>query len=160
VLIVPYSGIDKVTNFGRDWGIMKLRFTVPFGTDTEKGRKIFKKIGQEMMDNPELAPGFIEPFKGQGVAEFTDYGIVVRGKFMHKPGAQFGIRKQIFKRVQEEFAANGIEFARREVKVSVSGADGHLTDTQLQQVSAAAAETVAQQDRDAAAAAAKTGAKA
>jgi small-conductance mechanosensitive channel len=160
VLIIPYSGIDKVTNFGRDWGIMKLRFTVPFGTDTEKVRKIFKKIGQEMMENPELAPGFIEPFKGQGVAEFTDYGIVVRGKFMHKPGAQFGIRKQIFKRVQEEFAANGIEFARREVKVSVSGADGaHLSDTQLQQVSAAAAETVAQQDRDAAAAAAKAGAK-
>ncbi len=105
VLIIPYSDIDKVTNFGRDWGIMKLRFTVPFGTDTEKVRKIFKKIGQEMMENPELAPGFIEPFKGQGVAEFTDYGIVVRGKFMHKPGAQFGIRKQIFKRVQEEFAA-------------------------------------------------------
>ena len=152
MLIIPYSGIDKVTNFGRDWGIMKLKFTVPFGTDIEKIRKIFKKIGQEMMENPELAPGFIEPFKSQGVGEFNDYGIVVRGKFMHKPGAQFGIRKQIFKRVQEEFAANGIEFARREVKVSVSGTDGHLTDEHVKLTSGAAAESIAQQDREAAAA--------
>ncbi len=154
VLIIPYSGIDKVTNFGRDWGIMKLKFTVPFDTDLEKVRKIFKKIGQEMMEMPDLAPGFIEPFKSQGVGEFNDYGVVVRGKFMHKPGAQFGIRKHIFKRVQEEFAANGIEFARREVKVRVSGPDGHLTEDQLSQAGGAAVELVEQQERMAAATAA------
>ena len=45
VLIIPYSNIKTVTNFGRDWGIMKLKFTVPFDTDIEKVRKIFKKIG-------------------------------------------------------------------------------------------------------------------
>lgn len=155
VLCIPYSNINQVTNFGRDWGIMKLRFTVPFGTDTEKVRKIFKRIGEEMMQMPDLAPGFIEPFKGQGVAEFTDYGIVVRGKFMHKPGTQFGIRKYIFKRVQEEFEKNGIEFARREVNVNIVGQHDNLTEEQKHQVAAAAAETVNQQQRDAAAAAAK-----
>lgn len=155
VLCIPYSNINQVTNFGRDWGIMKLRFTVPFGTDTEKVRKIFKRIGEEMMQMPDLAPGFIEPFKGQGVAEFTDYGIVVRGKFMHKPGTQFGIRKYIFKRVQEEFEKNGIEFARREVKVNIVGPHDNLTEDQKHQIAGAAAETVAQQQRDAAALAAK-----
>ncbi len=159
VLIIPYSNIRTVTNFGRDWGIMKLKFTVPFDTDLEKVRKIFKKIGQEMMDNPALAPGFIEPFKSQGVGEFNEYGIVVRGKFVHKPGTQFGIRKEIFKRVQEEFAANGIQFARREVRVSVSGSDGHLTEEETTAAAAAAAETIAQQERDAAAKAKAAGQK-
>ncbi|WP_340110372.1 mechanosensitive ion channel family protein [Pikeienuella sp. HZG-20] len=146
VLIIPYSNIKSVTNFSRDWGIMKLRFTVPFDTDLDKVRKIFKRIGQEMMQIPELAPGFIEPFKSQGAAEFSDYGIVVRGKFMHKPRAQFAIRKHIFKRVQEEFAANGIEFARREVKVKVSGQTEHLTDDELNEVAGAAAEVAKPQD--------------
>jgi small-conductance mechanosensitive channel len=154
VLIVPYSNIKTVTNFGRDWGIMKLKFTVPFDTDVEKVRKIFKKIGQEMMENPELAPGFIEPFKSQGVGEFNEYGIVVRGKFMHKPGAQFGIRKYIFKRVPEEFAANGIHFARREVRVSVTGTGTEgMTEEQVHQVGGAAAEAVAAEERAKAAAA-------
>jgi moderate conductance mechanosensitive channel len=138
MLCVPYSGIDKVTNFGRDWGIMKLRFTVPFDTDVEKVRKIFKKIGQDMMAMPELAAGFIEPFKGQGVGEFNDVGIVVRSKFTHKPGAQFAIRREIFNRVQAEFAAAGIQFARREVHVNVSG---DPSDPRVQAAATGAAAT-------------------
>lgn len=151
VLIIPYSEIKSVTNFGRDWGIMKLRFTVPFDTDVEQVRKIFKKIGQEMLQDPELGPGFIEPFKSQGVAEFNDYGIVVRGKFTHKPGKQFGIRKRAFTRIKEEFDQAGIQFARREVKVNLGDSRENLTEAQLKQVAAAASESAAQVDREKAA---------
>lgn len=121
---VPYSSISSITNFGREWGIMKLRFTVPFGTDVEKVRKIFKRIGQEMMANPELAPGFLEPFKSQGVREINETGIVIAGKFTFRPGAQFLIRREVFKRVQEEFDKAGITFARQEVRVAVVGQQG------------------------------------
>jgi moderate conductance mechanosensitive channel len=136
---IPYSEMKRVTNFGRDWGIMKLKFTVPFDTDPEKVRKIFKKIGQEMLDNPELADGFIEPFKSQGVKDFNDTGMVVRGKFKFRPGTQFPIRKEIYRRVQQEFAAQGIEFARKEVRVTVNGVTT-LTPEQTAGVAAAAAE--------------------
>jgi small-conductance mechanosensitive channel len=51
---IPYGEIPKVTNFSRDWVIMKLRFTVPFGSDPEKIRKIFKKIGQDMLEHPRI----------------------------------------------------------------------------------------------------------
>ncbi len=152
VLIVPYSEIKTVTNFGRDWGIMKLRFTVPFDTDVEKVRKIFKRIGQELLADPELGPGFIEPFKSQGVYEYNDHGIVLRGKFTHKPGAQFMIRKKVYTRIKEEFEKAGIEFARREVKVDFGGTDhSRLTKDQELVVKAAAAEHVNEVDRQAAA---------
>ena len=49
---IPYGEIPKVTNFSRDWVIMKLRFTVPFGSDPEKIRKIFKKIGKKCWRYP------------------------------------------------------------------------------------------------------------
>ena len=49
---VPYGSIEKVTNFSRDWVIMKLIFTVPFDTDPNKVKKIFKKIGAEMLEDP------------------------------------------------------------------------------------------------------------
>ncbi len=150
VLIIPYSEIKTVTNFSRDWGIMKLRFTVPFDTDVEQVRKIFKKIGQEMMEDPLLAPGFIEPFKSQGVYEFNDHGIVVRGKFTHKPGAQFEIRKRAFTRIKQEFDKAGIQFARREVIVNLGENREKLTEDQARKIGAAAAENIAQADRDAA----------
>lgn len=122
---IPYGSIEKVTNFSRDWVIMKLMFTVPFETDPNKVKKIFKKIGAEMLEDPLFKDDFLEPFKSQGVFQFDDVGIVMRGKFMAKPGTQFTIRKEIYNRVRNEFKENGIEFARREVRVDIPGMDDH-----------------------------------
>ena len=142
VHIVPYGSISKLTNMSRDWVIMKLKFTVPFDTDLEKVRKIFKKIGQQIAEVPEYAEDLISPFKSQGAADVTDVGIVVRGKFTTKPGGQWGIRKEIYSRVQKAFEENGIEFARKEVWVQMPDQDDDkpLTDVQKQAISAAASQ--------------------
>ena len=111
---IPYGEIPKITNYSRDWVIMKLRFTVPFDTDPNRVKKIFKKIGNDMLVHPDLGEDFLQPFKSQGVLEIDDVGMVIRGKFMAKPGKQFMIRKEIFNRVSAAFAENNIDFARRE----------------------------------------------
>lgn len=137
---VPYGEIPKVTNFSRDWVIMKLMFTVPFDTDPNKVKKIFKKIGAEMMEDPIHKDGFLEPFKSQGVFQFDDVGMVMRGKFMAKPGTQFTIRKEIYNRVKAEFDAAGIPFARREVRVAIPGLEnaGKLSDEDKAEIAATA----------------------
>ncbi|MGI9402005.1 MAG: mechanosensitive ion channel family protein [Rhizobiaceae bacterium] len=144
VHIIPYGEIAKLTNNSRDYVIMKLRFTVPFDTDIEKVRKLFKKIGQQMMEDPELAKDFIQPFKSQGVADVDDVGIVVRGKFMTKPGAQWIIRKEVYARVQKAFEENGIQFARKEVRVHIPDFDDDdLTKEQKQEIAKAAGTAAA-----------------
>ncbi|MEM6422035.1 MAG: mechanosensitive ion channel domain-containing protein, partial [Pseudomonadota bacterium] len=118
---IPFGEIPKLTNYSRDWVIMKLRFTVPFDTDLQKVKKLFKKIGQEMAAEPAYAEDFLQPFKSQGVLEVDDVGLVLRGKFMAKPGRQWVLRKEIFARVQRVFEENDIQFARREVRVRIDG---------------------------------------
>ncbi|SDD78889.1 mechanosensitive ion channel family protein [Ruegeria marina] len=144
---IPYGEIAKLTNYSRDWVIMKLKFTVPFDTDPNKVKKIFKKIGTEMMEDPVHKEGFLQPFKSQGVFDFDDVGMIIRGKFMAKPGKQFTLRKEIFNKVKNEFKANGIEFARREVRVAIPGLDeaDHLTPDQKSAVAAAAAQAANEQ---------------
>ncbi|MCB1365180.1 MAG: mechanosensitive ion channel [Rhodobacteraceae bacterium] len=146
---IPYGEISKLTNYSRDWVIMKLKFTVPFDTDPNKVKKIFKKIGAEMMEDPAHKDGFLQPFKSQGVFDFDDVGMIIRGKFMAKPGTQFTIRKEIYNRVKAEFAAAGIEFARREVRVAIPGLEDaeHLSEEQKAAVSGAAAGVVQQQSQ-------------
>jgi len=138
VHIVPYGQIPKLTNLSRDWVIMKLKFTVPFDTDVEKVRKLFKKIGQEIMEMEEFKGDLLAPFKGQGVADVDDVGIVVRGKFTTKPGKQFGVRKEIYKRVQRAFEENDIQFARKEVRVQLPE-NTNLDDKQKEALASAAA---------------------
>lgn len=140
--IVPYGEIPKLTNLSRDWVIMKLQFTVPFDTDVEKVRKLFKKIGQEIMEMDEFKDDILAPFKGQGVTGVDDVGILVRGKFTTKPGKQFGVRKEIYKRVQQAFEENGIQFARKEVRVNIPES-ANLDDKQKETVAAAAAAAAA-----------------
>lgn len=135
---IPYGELKRVTNNSRDWVIVKMKFTVPFDADINKIRKIFKQIGADIMQAP-YADDIIQTFKSQGVGAVDDVGIMVRGKFMSKPGKQWVIRKDIYARVQAAFAAAGIEFARREVRVSVSGKAFHDLDESEREAVAEAA---------------------
>ena len=119
VYTVPFGEIRQVNNLSRDWVIMKLPILLPFGTDPERVRKIVKKLGQELLDDPELGPMFIEPLKSQGVLAIDDRGMMFRVKFMTHPGDQFMVRRTVYSKLQEVFAAEGINFAGREVQVTV-----------------------------------------
>ena len=142
VHIIPYGSMSQLTNNSRDWVTMKLKFTIPFDTDLEKVRKIFKKIGQELAEVPEHAAVLINPFKSQGAADVTDVGIVIRGKFTTVPGGQWQIRKEVYARVQKAFEENGIEFARKEVRVKLPDNvdSGNLSEDQKKTIAAAASQ--------------------
>ena len=72
-------------------------------------RKLFKKIGQDIAADPELAPDLIETFKSQGIADVEDGTLVIRGKFVAKPGKQSMIRRAVLKAVHQAFRENGIQ---------------------------------------------------
>ncbi|MEZ5905657.1 MAG: hypothetical protein R3C69_11350 [Geminicoccaceae bacterium] len=49
-----------------------------------------------MYADPLYAQDFMQPFQSHGVYEVDDVGIVIRGKFMARPGRQFVLRKEIY----------------------------------------------------------------
>ena len=147
---IPYGEIPKLTNYSRDWVIMKLKFTVPFDTDPNKVKKMFKQIGKDMMAVPEFAADLLQPFKSQGVFDFDDVGMIIRGKFMAKPGRQFVLRKEIYNRVKAAFEENGIDFARREVRVAIPGLENadRLTEDDKAAIAAAATQAAQSEEGD------------
>jgi small-conductance mechanosensitive channel len=48
-----------------------------------------------------------------------DSAMVVRAKFMSKPGNQFVIRREAYQRIKQAFDEAGIKFAHRQVTVFV-----------------------------------------
>ena len=116
---VPFGEVKTLTNYSRDWAIMKLKICVPFDTDVDRVRKIIKKTGLELAENEEIKDDFLQPFKSQGVTEVSDYGFIISTKFMSKPGKQFVIRRYAFAAIQKAFEENGIEFAMPRVEVSM-----------------------------------------
>jgi small-conductance mechanosensitive channel len=121
---IPFGVIRRVTNYSRDWAIMKLELRVPFDADLEEVRKIVKQVGKEMMADPEYGQHFIQPLKSQGVHRMDDSSFIVRVKFMARPGEQFVLRREVFRRVQEAFRQHGLKFAPRRVIVDAPPALG------------------------------------
>ena len=114
---IPFGDMGTVTNFSRDYIISKLEFRVRYDTDIDKVRKIVKTINKELQKNEEIARVLLDPIKSQGVRQLEDSAMIMRVKFKTIPGEQFGVRREVFKRIQEAFKENGIEFAHRDVTV-------------------------------------------
>ncbi|WP_171205575.1 mechanosensitive ion channel family protein [Ruegeria sp. HKCCA0235A] len=123
---IPFGEIKVLTNYSRDWVIMKLPLRVTYDTDVEKVRKLIKKLGQELLSDPVIGENFIQPLKSQGVIEMQDSAMIIRVKFMTKPGDQWLVRKRVYQEIRELFAREGIKFAHREVTVRL--ADGKEAD--------------------------------
>jgi hypothetical protein len=105
---IPYDSVGRVLNFSRDYAIEKTSFRVALNTDLEKLRKIFKKIGEELAEDPELKDDLLQPFKSQGIENVEDGTLVVRGTFMAKAGRQHNIRKKVLLAVHKAFLENDI----------------------------------------------------
>jgi small-conductance mechanosensitive channel len=132
VTIVPFGELGAVQNLSRDWVIDIIALTLDYDSDLEVVRKTIKRIGAELLEDPELGPSIIEPLKMQGIEQMADYGVEIRLKFMTKPGEQFGVRRKALAMLKKTFAEKGIQFATPTVHVSSGTADA--------QASAAAAQ--------------------
>ena len=140
---IPFGELQVMTNYSRDWVIMKLPLRVTYDTDVEKVRKLIKKLGVELLDDPVIGDNFIQPLKSQGVIEMQDSAMIIRVKFMTKPGDQWLVRKKVYEEIRALFEREGIRFAHREVTVRLAdGKVGDLTDEERKAVTAAAQATI------------------
>ena len=136
---VPFGEIQFLTNFSRDWVMMKLPLRVTYDTDVEKVRKLVKKLGQELLKDEVVGPMFLQPLKSQGVIEMQDSAMIIRVKFMARPGDQWVLRKRVYQEIRDLFAREGIKFAHKEVTVRLADGDAsNLTEQQKQAIAGAA----------------------
>lgn len=140
---VPFGEIKQLTNFSRDWVMMKLPLRLTYDTDVERVRKLVKKLGQRLLEHPDVGHLFLQPLKSQGVYKMEDSAMIVRVKFMTKPGDQFVTRKVVYAHIRELFEQEGIKFAHKEVTVRLADEPQRpLTEKEQKAVSAAARASV------------------
>ena len=137
---LPFGQIKSLTNYTRDWALMRLEFRLAPESDLALIKRLVKNIGNELLADPEMGPNFIEPLKSQGIRYVEDGAIVIGVKYIAKPQTQFTIRREAYQRIITAFKENGIEMVGRGVVVRVEGqeAPGPVAG-------AAAAEAVRQQ---------------
>lgn len=116
---IPYGELRAITNHNRDWVIYKQEFQVPYEADIEQIRKIVKRIGRELMEDPTHGPKMMAPLKSQGVRRVENGALVISTKFKCRPREQWVIRRVVYQRVRDELYKAGIELAHRRVQIEM-----------------------------------------
>lgn len=108
---IPFGQLGQVTNFSRDWATVKINLRFPRDIDLDALRKAAKKIGQQLIDETDYAPDFIEPLKMQGVTEVLDDALVIGFKFTVIPSRPSEIQREAIRRLLTDLPKAGLRFA-------------------------------------------------
>jgi small-conductance mechanosensitive channel len=114
---IPFGQLGQITDFSRDWSTVKFNLRFARDTDPEKLRKVTKKVGLAMLEDPEFKDDFLSPLKLQGIADIADNALVMRFKFTVKPIKPTLIQREAVKRLIAAFKDAGVEFASATVAV-------------------------------------------
>ena len=85
-------------------------------------RKTIKRVGEELLDDPEIGSEFMQPLKMQGVVDVLQTDLVVRCKFTATPLRPTYLQRQALRRLIDAFAASQIRFAAPNVTVQLTSA--------------------------------------
>ncbi|MBI3197377.1 MAG: mechanosensitive ion channel, partial [Rhodospirillales bacterium] len=110
--IVPFGQVGHITNFSRDWTVVKFTLAFMQGTDIELLRKTVKKMGLDMMTEPAFKSVLMQPLKMQGVVDIKDSSVIVRFKYMARPNNPGIVQRIAVRRMYDTFPALGIQFAQ------------------------------------------------
>lgn len=117
VTTIPFGSLGTIKNHSRDWVTVKFSFEVGPGEDLERVRKLVKKVGLALAENPELEGKFIEPLKSQGAIGMVGENFQIGVKFTCPPGEQFAIRRRAFIAIQKGLRDNGVQIPTPRVVV-------------------------------------------
>ena len=110
--IVPFGQLTHITNFSRDWTTVKFNLAFAPDTDVELLRKTVKKIGLDMMEEPQFQKELLQPLKMQGLVDIKDASLIIRFKFTARPKNPSMIQRMAIRRMYENLPRLGINFAR------------------------------------------------
>jgi small-conductance mechanosensitive channel len=119
---VPFGQVLSVTNYSRDWSVVKFNLHLEPTADIETVRKTIKRVGEELLEDPDIGSEFMQPLKMQGVVDVLQTALVVRCKFTATPSRPTYLQRQALRRLIDAFSAAEIRFAAPNVTVQLASA--------------------------------------
>ncbi len=109
--IVPFSSIDRVSNYMRDFSYHLGHYTISYRESIEDAMHHLEAAFKEMMEDEVLAPEVLEDITIPGVTSLDDRGVTIRVLIKTTPGMQWAVQRGYNRLVKKHFNAAGIELA-------------------------------------------------
>jgi moderate conductance mechanosensitive channel len=111
VHFVPNSAIQIVSNTTRDWSQVALRVVVAYSEPSDKVVRLLREVGEEVRQDPAFAADIVSDVDVPGLDRVgngeAEYLMLVKTW----PTKQFGVSRELRRRIKECFEKNGIQAA-------------------------------------------------
>ena len=109
VHVVPFGDVTAVINMTKDFSFAVLDIGVAYREDTDHVSAIIREVGEELKLDPEHGPKILEPIEILGVDQLADSAVIIRARLKTKPILQWGIKREMNRRLKKRFDLEGIE---------------------------------------------------
>ena len=110
---VPFSSIKALKNSSRDFGVYTVTVTLDPSADVDKAVQAMKDIGKEVAEDPKYAPVILIPLDVWGVDQVGPDGVVVKGIVRTRPLQQWGVGREINRRLMIRLSELAVPLATR-----------------------------------------------
>lgn len=107
--VIPFSSVDAVSNFMRDFSYFVADMGVAYREDTDEVRQAMFDAYEELRHDPEQGRHLLGDLEWMGLDQFGDSAIVLRARIKTLPGKQWAVGRAYNAIIKRIFDARGIE---------------------------------------------------
>jgi moderate conductance mechanosensitive channel len=106
---IPYSAIDTVTNYTKDFSYAVFDIGVAYRESVDQVMDVLRQLGEEMNRDPYFRRLMLEPIEIAGVDRFGDSAVIIKARLKTRPLKQWEVSREFNRRVKNRFDELGIE---------------------------------------------------
>lgn len=107
----PNGLIETVSNMTKEWARSVVEVSVPYTEDVDRVMALLQELGRELEADGEYGPRIAQPMSILGVDSFGASGVTIKLMITTQPGQQWGIGRELRRRIKNRFDAEGIRLA-------------------------------------------------
>jgi len=135
VHIVPFSSVDMVSNYTREFSFYVVDMGVAYREDIDEAKQAMFDAFDLLRQDPEQGAFILGDLEYFGVDAFGDNAVVLKARVKTWPGKQWGVGRAYNRYLKKVFDERGIEipFPHRTIYLG-EAKDGHIQELPIRQV--------------------------
>lgn len=109
VHVVPFGDVTSVINLTKDFSYALVDVGVAYREDTDRVSEVIRSVADEMQADEAWSALFLDPIEIMGVNELADSAVVIRTRIKTPPIKQWGVKRELLRRLKKRFDAENIE---------------------------------------------------
>jgi moderate conductance mechanosensitive channel len=133
VITIPNGEILQVSNLTKDWARAVLDIDISYDDDIDHAIEVISRELEGIETDEKIGHVIIAPAEVLGVTALGAYQVTIRAWVKTKPMEQWGVQRELFKRLKQALDRNGITipFPHQVTLVRSENGDQHETDLML-----------------------------